>query len=78
MRTLTNLDRNYKGNTVSSSPLIVFWVEVSFLHCRLPLGGLTFVWQQHEGNIAVHTILTLRQQTSVHRTRKHIFNHFTR
>lgn len=54
-------------------PLVVLWVEVPFLHCCFLFGGLTFVRQQHEGDIAVHTILTLRCQTSVHRNRKHVY-----
>lgn len=46
-------------------PFIKFWVEVSLLHSCFFLSGLAFIWQQHEGDIAVHTILMLRQQTSV-------------
>lgn len=48
------------------SPLIVLRVLVSLLHCRFLFGGLGFVWQQHEGDVAVHCIFTLGQQTSVH------------
>lgn len=42
-----------------SLPFFELWVDVFFLHGRLFLGGLTFVWQQHERDVAVDAILTL-------------------
>lgn len=47
-------------------PFIVLGVEVFFLHGGLSLGGFGFVWQQHERDIAVYSILTLCQKASVY------------
>lgn len=61
-------------SNVRSLLFIVLWIEISFLHSCLPLGGLAFVWQQHERNVAVYTIFTLRLQTSA-KTRKQCKTH---
>lgn len=68
IRTLSQIFRDnktYKEEKKVVQPFIKFWVEVSLLHSCFFLSGLAFIWQQHEGDIAVHTILMLRQQTSV-------------
>lgn len=45
----------------SRSPLVVLGVMVSLLHCRFLFGGLVFVWQQQEGDVAVHAVFALGQ-----------------
>lgn len=57
----------------SRSPLVVLGVVVSLLHCRFLLGGLVFVWQQQEGDVAVHAVFALGQQTSAQDNAARIF-----
>lgn len=54
----------HKGGVITV-PFVKFGVVVSFLHTRLFLGGLAFIWQQHEGDVGVHTVLIVWQQTPV-------------
>ena len=62
---------------VSSLPLVVLWVDVPFLHRCFLFGGLAFVWKQHEGDIAVYAIFTVRRQTSVDRRKKNPHQWYT-
>lgn len=41
------------------SPLVVLRVMVPLLHCRFLFGGLVFVRQQQEGDIAFHAVFAL-------------------
>lgn len=55
-------------------PFIVLGVEVFFLHGGLSLGGFAFIWQKHERDVAVDSILTLCQKASVCGNGKYLEN----
>lgn len=57
----------------SGSPLVVLGVMVPLLHWRFLFGALVFVWQQQEGDVAVHAVFAFGQQTSAQDNAARIF-----